>query len=91
MKNTFLLSFLLVITFTSLTATKCFALQGSDWRSDPEVLFADAKKIVVVTDMETGKKIITNEPATVTGCVQIDDGPCVQSDYFKATVKDVKE
>lgn len=67
--------------------------QGKDWKRDGTVLFADARpRIIVTTDMETGEqKIVEEKPSEIRSCVQIDDGECVQSDYFKATIKDVKE
>jgi len=89
---TLLLSCLLVIGFTFTTMTKCFALQGKEWKNDPTILFADARVLVVTTDMETGKyQVAVDKPVEMTTCVQIDDGDCVESRFFQATITDVKE
>jgi hypothetical protein len=52
--------------------------------------------VVIMTQAETGEVIIkpvveeTDKDISITSCVQMDDdSPCVESDYFKATIKDV--
>jgi len=48
--------------------------------------------IVTNAEGETIQKPIIevkDEDIEVKSCIQIDDGDCVESDYFKATVKDV--
>jgi hypothetical protein len=66
--------------------------QGKDWKRDGYIIVAYAKPVTVKTDMESGEKVISvNAPAEVKSCVQIDDGDCVESDYFKVTITDSKD
>jgi hypothetical protein len=78
-----------VIVFI-LIATPCFAEVVYQSKCPNEIC---QSTIVIRTDAESGtasiKEVIEDKDVEVTSCVEYNDGDCVQSEYFKVTVKDV--
>lgn len=81
-----------------LLCSPCYAMMEGVWtgdayKADSKVLVARA---IISVDTETGKTEYTDEkPDTsvvkTTSCVVYNGGECRESEYFKVTIKDIKD
>lgn len=85
---------LIMIASLMLVASKCFSQVVYNGTPEQRKTGIYESVIIVKTDAESGmKKVVEDfqdQDIKITSCVELNDGDCIESEYFKATIKDVK-